>query len=84
MPKPIAPKAKEAYKNSTISTINWLDPSYSVYARNLAYPHGIAREISEIDANDSDFFRPISRTIRRELSFLQFSCSSKPSASDTY
>ena len=67
MPKPIAPKAKEAYKNSTISTINWLDPSYSVYARNLAYPHGIAREISEIDANDSDFFRPISRKIRREI-----------------
>ena len=67
MPKPIAPKAKEAYKNSTISTINWLDPSYSVYARNLAYPHGIAREISEIDANDLDFFRPISRKIRREI-----------------
>lgn len=67
MPKPIAPKAKEAYKNSTIATINWLDPDYSVYSRSLAYPHGIAREISEIDANDSDFLRPISRKIRREI-----------------
>ena len=67
MPKPIAPKAKEAYKNSTIATINWLDPGYSIYSRNLAYPHGIAREISEINANDSDFLHPISRKIRREI-----------------
>ena len=67
MPKPIAPKAKEAYKNGTITTYNWDDTPRIIYQRHLAYPHGLPKEISIIDANDNDFIHPISRKIRREI-----------------
>ena len=66
-PKRQAPKAKEAYKNGTITTYNWNDTPSIIYQRHLAYPHGIPKEISIIDANDNDFIHPISRKIRREV-----------------
>ena len=67
MPIPTAPKAKEAYKNGTITTYNWDDTPRIIYYRHLAYPHGIPKEISIVDANDNDFIHPISRKIRREI-----------------
>ena len=67
MPKPIAPKAKEAYKNGITYTYNWDDTPRIIYSRHLAYPHGIPKEISVVDANDGDFIHPISREIRREI-----------------
>ena len=67
MPKPIAPKAKEAYKNGITYTYNWDDTPRIIYSRHLAYPHGIPKEISVVDANDGDFIHPISRKIRREI-----------------
>ena len=67
MPTPNAPKAKEAYKNGTITTYNWDDTPRIIYQRHLAYPHGLPKEISIIDANDNDFIHPISRKIRREV-----------------
>lgn len=67
MPKPTAPKAKEAYKNGTISTYNKNNTPDLLYKAHLAYPYGLTREISVIDANDNDFFHPISRKIRREI-----------------
>ena len=66
-PKKQAPKAKEAYKNGTITTYNWDDTPRIIYQRHLAYPHGIPKEISIVDANDNDFIHPISRKIRREI-----------------
>ena len=66
-PKKQAPKAKEAYKNGTITTYNWDDTPRIIYQRHLAYPHGLPKEISIIDANDNDFIHPISRKIRREI-----------------
>lgn len=66
-PKKQAPKAKEAYKNGTITTYNWDDTPSIIYQRHLAYPHGIPKEISIVDANDNDFMHPISRKIRREI-----------------
>ena len=66
-PKKQAPKAKEAYKNGTITTYNWDDTPRIIYQRHLAYPHGLPKEISIIDANDNDFIHPISRKIRREV-----------------
>ena len=66
-PKKQAPKAKEAYKNGTITTYNWDDTPSIIYQRHLAYPHGLPKEISIIDANDNDFIHPISRKIRREV-----------------
>ena len=66
-PKKQAPKAKEAYKNGTITTYNWDDTPHIIYQRHLAYPHGLPKEISIIDANDNDFIHPISRKIRREV-----------------
>lgn len=67
MPIPTAPKAKEAYKNGTITTYNWDNTPNIIYQRHLAYPHGIPKEISIVDANDNDFIHPISRKIRREV-----------------
>ena len=66
-PKKQAPKAKEAYKNGTITTYNWDDTPRIIYQRHLAYPHGLPKEISIIDANDNDLIHPISRKIRREV-----------------
>lgn len=66
-PKKQAPKAKEAYKNGTITTYNWDSTPHIIYQRHLAYPHGLPKEISIIDANDNDFIHPISRKIRREV-----------------
>lgn len=66
-PKKQAPKAKEAYKNGTITTYNWDNTPSIIYQRHLAYPHGLPKEISIIDANDNDFIHPISRKIRREV-----------------
>ena len=66
-PKKQAPKAKEAYKNGTITTYNWDDTPRIIYQRHLAYPHGLPKEISIIDANDNDFIHPISRKIIREV-----------------
>lgn len=66
-PKKQAPKAKEAYKNGTITTYNWDNTPRIIYQRHLAYPHGLPKEISIIDANDNDFIHPISRKIRREI-----------------
>lgn len=66
-PKKQAPKAKEAYKNGTITTYNWDNTPSIIYQRHLAYPHGLPKEISIIDANDNDFIHPISRKIRREI-----------------
>ena len=66
-PKKQAPKAKAAYKNGTITTYNWDDTPSIIYQRHLAYPHGLPKEISIIDANDNDFIHPISRKIRREI-----------------
>lgn len=67
MPKPTAPKAKEAYKNGIIATYNWDDTPNIIFQRHLAYPHGIPKEISIVSANDKDFLHPISRNIRREI-----------------
>ena len=67
MPKPTAPKAKEAYKNGITYTYNWDDNPRIIYSRHLAYPHGIPKEISVVNANDQDFIHPISRQIRREI-----------------
>ena len=67
MPKPIAPKSKEAYKNGTISTHNQDNTPKLFYERHIAYPYGMPKEISVIDANDNDFLHPISRKIRREI-----------------
>ena len=66
-PKKQAPKAKEAYKNGTITTYNWDSTPHIIYQGHLAYPHGIPKEISIVDANDNDFMHPISRRIRREI-----------------
>ena len=66
-PKKQAPKAKEAYKNGTITTYNWDSTPHIIYQGHLAYPHGIPKEISIVDANDNDFMHPISRKIRREI-----------------
>lgn len=66
-PKKQAPKAKEAYKNGTITTYNWDSTPHIIYQGHLAYSHGIPKEISIVDANDNDFMHPISRKIRREI-----------------
>ena len=69
MPKPIAPKAKEAYKEGTITTFNKNDIGLlrMLDKQSKAYPHGIAREVKIIDANDNDILHPHSRSIRREV-----------------
>ncbi len=62
-----APKAKKAYKNGIISTRSKKQDGFLDNYQSRFYPNGLAQEIVQIDANDGNFFVPISRKISREI-----------------
>ena len=66
-PKKQAPKAKEAYKNGTMSVQSGKQDGLLVNKQSRFYPRGLAQEIIQIDANNGGFLTPISRKITREV-----------------